>query len=179
MVFKRLGEGAAMVAEGTAIGATRCAVDNNGGIVQDVFGVGGGIVGATTGGVAGSIAGEVIGELIGKPIDTVCKNAGEWLGEKISDVLYPELKETMKKPSVVEKKEEIKQPQIVNKKEELTQKKPPVINKKKEPEEKYYCKSCRSWFWASRSTEIRRNWQWVNRCPKCGSFSACGALAAW
>jgi hypothetical protein len=160
-VQKVAGKVPGAIAEGTAIEATRCAIDNSGGIIQDLWGIAGGAAGTVLGGRIGRpLIGGMVGEAIGEEFSKILESAGEWIGEKVSDVLFSKEIEETKKPAAKKEVPQIKRPDP-----------PPAQKKSSTSGERYYCESCHRYFWESRSKEIKKNSRYWSPCSRCGRLA--------
>jgi DNA-directed RNA polymerase subunit RPC12/RpoP len=171
-IQKIAGEVPGIVAEGTAIGATRCAMDNSSGIMQDLWGIAGGIAGTALGATGGHpLVGGMLGEAIGEGAYKILENAGEWAGEKLSDMLFSKEIEEAKKP--VAKQETISS---YGNHETEHPEKPAVKKEEEDPEMQYYCEHCNANFWRRRSREVRCGSERKNTCQRCGRLGSRASL---
>jgi hypothetical protein len=176
-VQKIAGKLSGTVAEGTAIGVTRCAMDNSGSIIQDLWGIAGGIAGTAIGAAKGHpVKGGILGEVVGEGFGKILENEGEWIGEKVSDMLFSKKMEEVKKPAVKQEAscggQGVKPP----KESSSTSEKSSDTNEEEDPEMKYYCRHCSANFWRRRSREIRCGSEYKNTCPRCGRLGSRATL---
>jgi hypothetical protein len=147
-------------------------MDNSGGIIQDLWGIAGGAAGTALGGMIGhpltvGLAGEMLGEWAYK----ILENAGEWAGEKLSDMLFAKEIEEAKKPAV--RKEAISS---YGKHGVEPPEKPAAKKEEEDPEMQYYCQHCNANFWRRRSREVRCGFERKNTCQRCGRLGSRATL---
>ncbi|MDR1906814.1 MAG: ankyrin repeat domain-containing protein [Puniceicoccales bacterium] len=127
----------------------------------------GALMGLVSGGVAGAVTGGIIGSLDGvfhfseKVVNGIASCAGAAAGGAAEGLV---------EKSKASSGDKIIITNIIVPPKQKEETKKPSGEKKTQAMERYYCDSC-GFFYASRSTETRKDLKYWNRCTKCGCLS--------